>query len=267
MLVKTSIELEMNSKHILGEGSAAVVYSYENDKAVKVCRYGTADYEFQVNQLLMKKGIRVPIAYEIVKLDGKDGIVFEKIEGTSLTSTMMKGPLSMLQSLKLMARLQADFHTKSGVSLKSQRHGLKRNIDEVNLRRTEKDMILKVLAKLPEGDLLCHGDFHPDNILCTTRGPIIIDWADASAGHPIADLARTLLLLKYGGMKKRRGSLEVIRNWISMVYACEYRKHHSFSLQELKNWELPVAAARLTESIPHYEKVRLLSIIRSHLKK
>ncbi|PLR68914.1 hypothetical protein CYJ36_00145 [Bacillus sp. UMB0893] len=59
----------------------------------------------------------------------------------------------------------------------------------------------------------------------------------------------------------------LVKTSIELEMNCEYRKHHSFSLQELKSWELPVAAARLTESIPLYEKVRLLSIIRSHLKK
>jgi Ser/Thr protein kinase RdoA (MazF antagonist) len=34
---------------------------------------------------------------------------------------------------------------------------------------------LERLNQLPDGDALCHGDYHPDNVLMTRNGPIIID--------------------------------------------------------------------------------------------
>lgn len=43
-------------------------------------------------------------------------------------------------------------------------------------------------------------DFHPDNVLLAARGPVIIDWPDATRGQPLADVARTSLLLRLGGL-------------------------------------------------------------------
>jgi Ser/Thr protein kinase RdoA (MazF antagonist) len=35
---------------------------------------------------------------------------------------------------------------------------------------------------------LVHGDFHPENVLRTDDGPVIIDWSDAAVAHPLVDM-------------------------------------------------------------------------------
>ncbi|MDQ2750639.1 MAG: phosphotransferase [Actinomycetota bacterium] len=45
------------------------------------------------------------------------------------------------------------------------------------------------------GDRLLHGDLHPDNIILTERGPMVIDWANAARGDPAYDLADTWVVL------------------------------------------------------------------------
>src|SRR4029077_4433982 len=53
---------------------------------------------------------------------------------------------------------------------------------------------LATLETLPQGDRLCHGDFHPGNIIGTWEALVVIDWGDASRESPLADVARTELL-------------------------------------------------------------------------
>jgi len=53
--------------------------------------------------------------------------------------------------------------------------------------------VLHHLAQLPIANTVCHGDFHPDNIMLTPTGPIVIDWIDATQGHPAADITAWLL--------------------------------------------------------------------------
>ena len=50
---------------------------------------------------------------------------------------------------------------------------------------------LNMLRQLPDDDKLCHGDFHPDNIIVAPDGLVVVDWANAVCGHPLADVART----------------------------------------------------------------------------
>ena len=54
--------------------------------------------------------------------------------------------------------------------------------------------VLAALDTFPTGDRICHGDFHPGNILMTVRGEVVIDWIDVTRGNPLADLARTTIL-------------------------------------------------------------------------
>lgn len=50
---------------------------------------------------------------------------------------------------------------------------------------------------LPElgGSALLHLDLHPLNVICSARGPVVIDWANAASGPPLADVACTYVLL------------------------------------------------------------------------
>jgi aminoglycoside phosphotransferase (APT) family kinase protein len=48
------------------------------------------------------------------------------------------------------------------------------------------------LHEIPyEGERLLHLDLHPENVLLSSRGPVVIDWTNAEAGDPGLDLALT----------------------------------------------------------------------------
>ena len=63
------------------------------------------------------------------------------------------------------------------------------------MKRAKKEL-LDTILDMPDGDRLCHGDFHPLNILGNTFDPLIIDWLDAGRGDPAADVCRSYLLLE-----------------------------------------------------------------------
>jgi aminoglycoside phosphotransferase (APT) family kinase protein len=46
------------------------------------------------------------------------------------------------------------------------------------------------LHQIPfEDERLLHLDLHPDNVMLTSRGPVVIDWTNAAAGDPAFDVA------------------------------------------------------------------------------
>jgi aminoglycoside phosphotransferase (APT) family kinase protein len=56
----------------------------------------------------------------------------------------------------------------------------------------------------PDGGTLVHFDLHADNVLVAQDGPVVIDWTNARAGDPAADVALTwLILLTSGGLTGR----------------------------------------------------------------
>jgi aminoglycoside phosphotransferase (APT) family kinase protein len=42
---------------------------------------------------------------------------------------------------------------------------------------------------------LLHLDLHPENVLLGAAGPVVIDWTNATAGPPLADVAQTWVLI------------------------------------------------------------------------
>jgi aminoglycoside phosphotransferase (APT) family kinase protein len=52
-------------------------------------------------------------------------------------------------------------------------------------------------APMP-GDRVVHRDLHPLNVIITADGPVVIDWANASAGDPAFDVADTWVLFACG---------------------------------------------------------------------
>jgi aminoglycoside phosphotransferase (APT) family kinase protein len=51
------------------------------------------------------------------------------------------------------------------------------------------------LHEIPfEGNRLIHLDLHPENVLLSDRGPVVIDWTNARAGDPPLDVALTWVI-------------------------------------------------------------------------
>ena len=78
---------------------------------------------------------------------------------------------------------------------------------------------------MPDGNRLCHGDFHPGNILVTKHGPIIIDWMTASKGTACGDVARTSVILEAAQAPEgtpMRGVLEFVRKLFLSTYIKTY---------------------------------------------
>jgi aminoglycoside phosphotransferase (APT) family kinase protein len=129
---------------------------------------------------------------------------------------------------------------------------------------------LRRLRALPTGDRLCHGDYHPQNVLGTLKDPVIIDWGDASRGAPAADVARTLLLLRMGELPPdtpapMRALTAVGRGLLARRYLAVYRHHAVEKPSQLDDWLLVRAAARFNEEL-EVEYPRLLKLLAESLR-
>ena len=113
---------------------------------------------------------------------------------------------------------------------------------------------MRELERLPSGDRLCHGDFHPANVLQGRAGPLIIDWTLAARGHPAADVARTRLLMLGGALPDDaspllRGLARVGRRALFASYLRGYRRLRCLDFALVRRWEWVCAAARLSEGL------------------
>ena len=97
-------------------------------------------------------------------------------------------------------------------------------------------------------------DLHPDQVLLTKSGPRIIDWETACQGNPLADVARTSIILRVAqkshSMQISDHAIDRIRESFFSAYLDQYFKGQAKKMpQELNAWELVMATARLAESI------------------
>ena len=69
------------------------------------------------------------------------------------------------------------------------------NTLSVNLKKQEE--ILQMIDSLPDGNTLCHGDFHPGNILISDGHTMVIDFMNVCHGYFLYDVARTVFLVEY----------------------------------------------------------------------
>ena len=134
----------------------------------------------------------------------------------------------------------------------------------VALSEEEKAILKHYIATLPDGDYLCHFDFHPGNIMMVNDKPVFLDWMTACKGDRCADVARTCILLKYGQLEHApiwvQKLLALGKNSMCKKYCKEYMKLLGITKKDIDKWEVPIAAARLRESISESEKMVLLDL-------
>ena len=103
--------------------------------------------------------------------------------------------------------------------------------------RARRDALSTRLARLPEAGRLCHGDFHPSNILGSPGDATLVDWLDASCGDPAADVCRSYVVMKPSAPD------------FASAYVDAYTRLGGESRERIFGWLPFVAAARLAEGI------------------
>lgn len=265
----------MTIAKIIGEGSTARIIVWDDKTVAKKFFDSVSDFsienEYIKSKAVMESGLPVPAIFDKVILQGRNTLLYERIDGTPLTKKLSKQPWAVLHLINQMAKLQVLVHNKEISYFPQQKEILQRKIIRAKeLTAAEQSLITERLLKLPSGNSLCHGDFHPDNILLDERGPVIIDWADATQGNRLADIARTFVILRYGGLPSemkpfRSRTVLHVRNLLARQYLKNYRRSFNFPLDSLEKWLLPVAAARLSENIPDHEKEKLVTLVKQKI--
>jgi uncharacterized protein (TIGR02172 family) len=239
--------------------------------------------EARISRAIHASGLPTPAVGEIICINDRYGLVYERIHGKSMWKMFQQKPWKALHYGRRWAELQATVHaTKIQLALPSQRQRLQDNIHRAETLPTYlQSKVLAVLETMPEGECLCHGDFWPGNILITAQGEIIIDWIHTSRGNPLADLARSTNLafgfiktsqserpfLSYGSSKIgqiKNSLLQFFCNICYPVYINHYFKLCLSDRDEYLRWLAIIAAARLSDNIPELEEM-LISQVENYL--
>ena len=168
-----------------------------------------------------------------------------------MLEAIQKQPLRFWEWSRLLTDLHIDMHSRTAQGLESVVERLAGKIRRVKaFDQKTRELLLRRLFELPEEGKLLHGDFHPLNILLTSDGPVIIDWIDATLGHPLADVARTAVIACFGVPNEQRIARLLFRT-MAKIYVRRYLKASPYTREQYLAWLLPVAAGRIEENIAH----------------
>ena len=258
---------------LLGVGREAEVYAHGDDAVIKLYRPGYRGHHAEALALTSLAGHGIaPGLLDVVDRDGRPGLVLERVTGVDMLDLLQREPLRV----RSLARALADAHlavqaVRAPVELPDVRHVLAGGIEAAGLPRELRGFALRVLDGLPSGDRLCHGDYHPGNVMVTADGVSVIDWPNAARGVPEADHARALLLLRWadplpGTSPVKRGLVAAGRSLLTRRYARAYAGSARRPLRHVDSWLAVQLAARLAEGIA-VERPKLLDLLRVALRK
>jgi aminoglycoside phosphotransferase (APT) family kinase protein len=256
----------------LGVGRTAEVFALGGDRVVKLYypdfAVSIAESEARTAELLGTAGLPVPGFFGFVRIDGRPGLVYERLNGGTMSEAMRRQPHKLPLFTRQFAALHRQLHQCERIHLRPYRGYLAHRIlNAPNLSEATRDQLIDCLHRLPSGrQVLCHGDLHPANVMMTQRGPVAIDWTNACSGEAVADVARTLLLLTAGAPHKLGAwpwlMTALARRFVSNRYQTLYFRDRNSTRTQIRAWLPVLAAARLAEGIES-ETERLLACVRT----
>jgi uncharacterized protein (TIGR02172 family) len=211
-------------------------------------------HEARVARAVHTAGLDVPAVGDVVEIDGRLGLVYERLEGVPMGRRMETRPWTLVRLWRRLAELHVRIHDVAGIAgLPPQRERIERKVQAAKgLEPVLRQRVLVALAGMPDGDRLCHGDFHPWNVIVNGDRTPVIDWIDATCGNPLADVARTSVILAgvpaMTEMVTWRDRLFV--PWVHRFYLRRYFELRPSAEKEYHAWLSIAAAARMSEDIP-----------------
>lgn len=253
----------------IAQGRTAEIYLWDDTHVLKLyrdwCPSDWVEYETRIAGAINEAGIPSPAIGEIVEVNGRRGLIYERLEGISMLQDMSTRLWTLFQHARLLADLQVQINQKSITGLPSYKDRLRYDVHNTEHLSTDlRDKVLAILDILPDGQNVCHGDYHPGNVIITKAGPVVIDWMTACSGIPGADVARTSLILSIGAKRAGRQVNPIIRAAINLylrTYLNRYQARVPNIKKEVARWMPVIAAARLNEDIVP-EREALIKIVK-----
>lgn len=188
----------MNPEKIIAVRTSKTIYK-DGDTVIKMfdSNYDKSDILNEaLNQARIETtGLNIPKIIAVNQINHKWSIVSEYIKGKTLARLMEENPDKELEYLNRFVDLQIHMHQVKPPRLNNLNDILKEKIELTDLYATKRYDLRMRLELMPRHQKLCHGDFHPSNIIITEKNqPYILDWSHVTRGNASADVARTYLL-------------------------------------------------------------------------
>ena len=241
---------------LIGKGNTANVYELGDQKVLKLYHEGfpkeVVEQEYnnsiKINGLLFPK----PKAYKMIEHEKQYGIIYDQVEGETSLDMLFKSK-DVKQCAKNIAELHKQILRCNSSHLQDYKEMLLSFIVRApeNLKEKRKQA-LEILDKLPDGTTVCHGDFHPGNVLITNQGSVVIDFMNICSGTRCYDVARTVYLIEYTPVAKEMEDLQEIL-WMKHTLAEYYLQEMNITREEIADYLRVIEVVRRVECPGEFE--------------
>lgn len=193
--------------HKIAEGNTAEIFEIGDKKVLKLFKTGysksTVYHEYDNHCMVSRVMENIPEMFEFVEKNQRFGFTMEKVQGKSLASLML-GHDTFEQAMEIFTSLHKNWLTKTMDAAVPYTEWM---LHMLSGKSNVGDLVDKI-KNLPSGNSLCHGDFHPYNIILPSEKDfVIIDFANVCKAPKEYDVARTYFLLKQAVMEKTLAGL------------------------------------------------------------
>ena len=182
---------------VIGTGRTACVYDMGAGKALKLflpsIPFGTIHKELVQRHTAHSCGLPVPESYEIVRSEGRYGIMMEKMSGTGLDTLIREKHeerkaliTRFAESVRALHQISmADIET---IDIREESICLCGQLDRGFCSEEEAAKIRSVFECIPRAETFVHGDCHTGNVKMNNEEIQYLDLMFSGKGHPVFDL-------------------------------------------------------------------------------
>ena len=190
-------EISLEGAVKIGEGAHGEVYRLDEETIAKIYRepetLESIREEKELSKWAFVKGVPTAISYDIVKADGRYGVVFELLNAISASDYVNESEENFEDFVMKSVELMKQIHSIEVIpgelpDMKAQ------TLDWVEKCRKYMpddicDWLKRLTGELPDSHTFLHADFHLKNIMVVKDELMLIDMGTLCAGDPIFEMA------------------------------------------------------------------------------
>jgi aminoglycoside phosphotransferase (APT) family kinase protein len=152
---------------LLAAGRDADVFALDPDRVLRRYR-GEGDVAAEAAVMAHVEGLEFPVP-RVYSAHGTD-MFLERLSGSTMLQELRAGRMSAAAAAEILVDLLARLHA------------------------------LPPRPPYEPGDRVVHLDLHPANVMLEARGPVVIDWRNATQGPPEWDVAMSALIVAHAAV-------------------------------------------------------------------
>lgn len=209
--------------------------------------------EAEIQNWLADRDFPTPRVLEVFapgELASTPAQVMERAPGDMMLRSVARRPWTARRRMRELGALHARLHSLDATSfparddLLDRRLRLTRNtadaLDDGALHGAL-ERIDRLAPRLRDAPgVVCHGDFHPLNVVVSGRDAFVIDWTDAGIGDRHGDVARTILLFDLASIAAsnaaERGALALAGPRLGRMYRRAYEAAAPVDAGRIARW-------------------------------